>query len=857
MDSTTDQLDRIWIADEVAHAIRVISKDRVQTAAGFIQATPASSHLAADGLAYAPKAADGPRVPCDGNANGESVFCSPNSVVFLAHVDLVLISERNRSTLRILDLATSKVSTLLLTDRVPDNLDNLRLSSSSIGHFPNGPHLVRLTYNMPLGSFATCNVNIRTGACTLIDKNLYPLANFVKQGVPTTLWYGKGKNWMEWDFLISELPSPTQALETADALQVACSSKVNYTWLCYSWRHRACINFYNQRLIIQHFSKIRPDAYIPAQAALSALPNGFGRHPSSQQAPQVQPHAYLPAWLGQQPNQPSSSSAPSSQGKIDHNQPSLSVASPSGRGSSPHRNPSSSSPTSSNNGSNPGNVNGGLVNSNPPSVIYRVPPSSLSNSSSSAFDELRSSAPLAPLPGQAPLSYDGFAPSHAPPPLVSLSPISDMYSEPAKRVRLERFDLSSILGSALNDDLVIQHSITKRLWVVHREVLRIHTDADLDEVVRQISGSFFPEATVDALIRYLYCQPLANPADLENSSHLASHIIFLWRYLGFFNIEFLLFEYANTIVHNMPADVACSSLLKMWSDEFANWNLEDEPVKILTSYVRERCRQDFLNAASDCDLPSKRLVPLVSNVTSALIAHMTVDPAYSPSLPGLRLDWRRTRIDESIAGSNFEDTQEGALVDSPEKLLRNPTDFVFGFDSSSPYRHCWIVASGVYLFPQWQYFKRLVTSALAEASTRIIRMPHWVTANILLSILRPMHCGKSPSFILLDAEALTLLEHARELELVDDAGAPVGCFVNLLNKCFDHSFPPTSDANILLHYTKFSRLRMDPKLDELALTLSRREIPQIMARVAKELSYEQIADLFIRIKAITSQSGRS
>lgn len=826
MDAVADEKGRIWLADEVAQTIRFVS-DKVYTAAGV---PVTSSGNTSDGLVMNPQAAEN-RIPRDGDANSEAVFCSPHSVLYIPNHQVVVVTERGRRCVRLLDLAKRRVTTVDFQVNIPSNLNELRLSSTQLHHFPGGPFCVRL---YDFNSAVTYNLNLRTGKSTLIDSNLQPVANFVRKGRLTTLWYGKHSNWLNWDYGFSYVPTKDPIIDSAKSIDWCIHDSTKHYWTAYAPRHNVFIRYHDQKRCFRLspvWLKILPD---PFSSAGLQFPNGLVGAVGPQAALGPPPGSPGGAPLG--PTNPYS--LPSSSSGFRGGSPlQTNVAedfAPPPRAAISSQPGSSFLPTSSQH----------LAHS---AAYAPFAPSSSSSSLIEVNALAGSLSDLPPLPSQSPFgSSDGSRPLNA-------SPALDV--PPSMRLRLARIDLSDMLtNSPIVGDVLVKHGFSGETWLLHSEVLKIHFDGDCDFLTRALAGTFMPRESVFALILAMYCQPLSNPKDLQKSALMASHVIFLWRQLGLFNIDALYYEFATTIVSQMPAEIACASLLDIWSDDLVTWELTDEIVLILTSFVRERCRAEFLSFASDSKLVPKRLVPLVSVITTGAPCHSLRMPTYVPALPEVRLSWRKTRSELEAPVSSAPATSE-APVDNAESLIRHPTDFVFGFDETSEFRHCWIVASAVYVWPQWNFFRRLLESSLAEASSRVVRMPSWVTASILLSILNMMHHTSAPSFILTNQEALTLLEHARELELVDTLGVPLGSFVPLLQKCYDHSFPPWSETNILSHYANFHRLGMDTKMTELASELVRADFPSMLTRIARELNSEQIVDLFLRISTIQAKQA--
>lgn len=792
MDATNDERGRIWVADERAHTVRVVVGNSVKTAAG----------IAPELRTISPS----PTTTRDGDALTEAILFRPTSVLYLFASKTVVIAERGRKALRLLNLKTMKVTTLDLNMSTP-SVDLLRIYSSQLLQCPTGPVIIRL---LDTKTATTHNVDILTGSTSVVDQNLLPLSTYLRDDKIITLWYGKHTNWMQWDLGLSIIDANS---ETGDSVKNVhwLEAGPSFSWMFYVPRHNCFVGCN------------------PSSRGLSIMPRFL-----KTKEPNLFPT-------------PISTSDP-----LASNLNSLGVSS------------SGSNPPAPSQYAQP-NVShlSGLY------PISPLPPQPINGASSPIYHAVTISNGTDPRMSNGSNSFS--VPSQNP--VNNSSPYNSVGSpgngssslQPTQQ-GLVRADLSFLFSTPLIGDLLVTHGLSGRTWKLHSEVLSIHTSSEPSRLVSFISGTYFPEASVQALVDYIYCKPLADPSNLRRSCLLASHVLSLWKKLSFENYQFLLIEFATTIIRPMPYRVACDSLLDLWGDEDTNWTLEDPPIQILASFVRGTCREDFLALASNSELASKRLVPLVSNI-SALLDHYPLEVApYVPSLPEVRLIWHKTTDPNANNGIVIAASSPGepiSMKQAPEQFLKRPNDYIFGFEDSSTFAHCWVVASGVYLWDNWAWFRNRVapipkSEDLIELPKRhaewrtshVLRMPSWMTANILISILNTMF-QSSPAFLLTELEAVTLLEHAKEMELVDSDGVPTTRFMSLLQQSSEHSFPPLTEKNIISHYAKYHKLGITPKLDELAGYLAK-QVHQGLFGLA-ELDMEIIADLFSRIKRMSAK----
>lgn len=859
MDATNDERGRIWIADERAHSVRVVVGDKVKTAAGNME-------VALDGTYLDPSAAR------DGAALGEAVFCRPTSVLYMPTTKTVVITERGRKSLRLLDLKTMTVSTVDLRLSGP-TIEHFRLFSSQQVQYPQGPRIIRI---LDVKSNTCYNVDVSNGSTTMIDKNLVPLCTYVTDDKITSLWYGKHSNWIQWDLGFSE--HETKSTQTLDDLKsFRWIDTQNAAWMYYSSRHNIFINCnptYKGFNIVPNFLRIKiPNSFPPPFNPLiiadpSASTSYTGSHPiqpmsamPNQAAPSNAPPTYHSITTGPAPPfhaayQPLQAPLPPPQqqhvmmaspsmGQVSHQILHVQPAPPHMGMHPPAMAPSSSY--------------GNMAYAQPtaPATTHAYP------TSADAPQQRASPGPIAAQPPQPTQN----AQAH---PQTSQSKASSHAAGDTKRWTV-RTDLSSLRTSPFPGDVHVTNTASGRSWNLHSEVLLIHTSTECDSIVNCIIETTFPVDTVEAFVGALYCKRIADTLDLRKSCTLATHVMHIWKEIGLENLQYLLVEFATTIVRHLTPDLACDSLLDMWSDKHVTWQLEDAPIQILTSFVRGTCRKQFLSLVTESDLPSKRIIPLVSHISALIEPYPLMAAPYTPSLPELPLAWSKTCEDDDMLDVSYQ--TPAAL---PEKFIKYPSDYALGFDENTEFRHYWLVVSGIYLWPRWTWFRQLVASLSSsesdssshassanltdngehaiETSKRVVRMPSWVTANILLSIINCM-CHSAPPVLLLDAEVRAVVENARELDLVDDDGAPVGCFLPLLQRCLERSFPPVSELNILSHYSRYLRLRMEAKLDQLAGMLIKRNYTLNFSKVAAELELDEITELFDRVKRLTPEES--
>ena len=872
MDATTDERGRIWVADERANSIRVIVGDKVKTAAGNTDVAVSNNastapakplHIIDANNTFKEVIIDNSwKSARDGAALGEAVFCRPTSVLYVPSIKSVVITERGRKALRLLNLKTMTVSTIELRMSGPI-VDHFRLYSSQLVQYPLGSQIIRI---LDVKTNTCYNLDLSTGNATLIDKNLVPLCTYVNDNMVTSLWYGKHTNWIQWDLGFSEHDNNDQTLD--DVKSIRWIDTPNAAWMYYSQRHNvfiSCNPTYKGFNIIPNFLKIRiPNSFPPPFNALSvADPSATSSYAATNP---VQPANTMPNQAAAPPTYRAATSSSAMQGPLPPPQPVMLGQAPMGQPPMgyPHQ----------------------MMHAQPAPQMHphmaQAPPSMAQAPPQAApqghmYPHLAAPAPTHAYPAPVPQQGASSSPAPAqPPPAVQPSQpvkpaqnapqtvqskeIAPSSGEPRRWTR--RADFSPLFTSPFIGDIHVANTASGHSWNLHSEILMIHSLTDCDAIVKFITETSFPIDSIEAFIGSLYCKRIADRFELRKSCILSSQVMHIWKELGLGNLQFLLVEFATTIVRHLTSDSACESLLDMWSDKLVTWQLEDAPILILTSFVRGTCREQFLSLVTESDLPSKRIIPLVSHISARIDPYPLMAAPYIPSLPELRMTWSKTCEDDDMLDVSYQKN-----FTLPEEFIKTASDYVFGFDESTDYRHYWLVVPGLYLWPRWTWFRHYVTSSTYEtlvpdddptvsASQRIIRMPSWVTANILLSIINCM-CHAAPPALLSDAEVRLLMENSRELDLVENDGAPVRCFLPLIQHCLERSFPPVSEVNILSHYSRFLKLRMEGKLDELAGLLVKRTFTLDLSKIAAELEMEEINDLFTRIKRLTGVKSAS
>lgn len=187
-------------------------------------------------------------------------------------------------------------------------------------------------------------------------------------------------------------------------------------------------------------------------------------------------------------------------------------------------------------------------------------------------------------------------------------------------------------------------------------------------------------------------------------------------------------------------------------------------------------------------------------------------------------------------------------TNDPSSLLAHAADYVVGRNGSD----MWTVVPSEYIWSQWSWFKRLVLSGLEESQSRVVRLGDWVDQSMIELLISCLCSGEGRTIEL--TSAITLLEHAKELDFVDDAGNPTASFAHRLTNCaLTSCITPTTVRSRVGHLKAYDLFGFTSKVEDLIDHLLRKDQPSDLTQVFEELS----ADLLIKIKnhALAKKTG--
>ena len=379
---------------------------------------------------------------------------------------------------------------------------------------------------------------------------------------------------------------------------------------------------------------------------------------------------------------------------------------------------------------------------------------------------------------------------------------------PPQSARLPFFDLSELVNNASIDS---QDRI------------------QLERLKTVVRVSSLPPTSVEAFILFLH-HKYPPKVDWVQLCIVWSHITYLWREIGLTSKD-AISTFGSMVVPLLPAEAACTALVDMWNDTQTNWTREDPVIQHLTAHVVKHCFQDFAKFVT-LQLTDKNIT-LAMNVTEFEKSPVAM-PTYSGVKQGLKsisLEWKSL-----------------SFPPAPKSLLTRPVDFVFSLGEPND-QSIAVVADSRYMFLRWGYFKRLMAFGNGiEKTTRHAVMPNFMSPNMLISILECVHGQLST---LVDEEdAVTLLEHRFEFDLVSAQDVPFPPFQQLIQHCMGASFPKISETNCFAHLERAHRAQMPTRVEE-ALKFIVASNPLLRANALLSLPLDLIGQLQLKYQEST------
>lgn len=318
-------------------------------------------------------------------------------------------------------------------------------------------------------------------------------------------------------------------------------------------------------------------------------------------------------------------------------------------------------------------------------------------------------------------------------------------------------------------------------------ILDMHPNLSLINLQTTLKNSLLSDDSISILISHLLHKPLPNCEWINFCRHW-SHACWLWSEIGLAKLEPI---FASSIVPQLPSDLLCKVLLDVWNDIAITWTTDALIIRILSAQVKKLCLSEFE------DLVASNLTP--RNFKIAMHAATQVEDISKLA-------------DSETAYKPYGLTRFDIRASQTPIAPSRPFDFVFTLSPQHDQSFA-VVADMRYMYTYWNWFKRLIDVGNGvEKDARTATLPPWTTSNVIIAVLECVH--GAPLTALDHDEALLLLEHRREFDLVNAEDEPMQPFEVLFKHCMDLCFPELTDSNRVEHLAKYVRVQMDSKAEE-------------------------------------------
>lgn len=369
-------------------------------------------------------------------------------------------------------------------------------------------------------------------------------------------------------------------------------------------------------------------------------------------------------------------------------------------------------------------------------------------------------------------------------------------------VHLPTIDLSCLINNeALLQDLELANPWNGVIWKLEKDdLVHLHPSIDVERLKRVVADSQLPQASIDAFVSYLF-----HKHDLsrswKTSSILWCHIIHLCDKAG---LRKLVHNLVTGMIPHLSSEELCSTLVNAWNDEKMECQASDALIQHLAAQVKRTQGAAFTNfAASKASDKNTRLVGLVAGHSGQ------APPAVNDFYP--------------TGPRSFEvSIEELPYPPTPTSFFSNSTDFVFSLKEPQD-QSVAIVADMRRLFGGWPYFQKLMEMGGDEAQRRHAIMPASITITALRALLSCLHSVEV--IPLSKKDNLILLEHRRELYLVDADDVPHPRFEGLIKRAIDSNFPALTAANCIAQLVEYHRLDLARRIQAVIAFIAASDVP--------------------------------
>ena len=379
-------------------------------------------------------------------------------------------------------------------------------------------------------------------------------------------------------------------------------------------------------------------------------------------------------------------------------------------------------------------------------------------------------------------------------------------------------DVSNLLApSGLTPDLEITHDASKTTFRLFRSIIDCNmygksTSTSSERLAHFVRSSKLPIATITLLIERLYFKSLKT-VDSQQLITLA------WILKEVFGKEDpIVIKALQDRIKIQSDKVVFDLLISAWANFLGPFELDETSLIIATMLPRvQNNRLDF-KLAIDAAIAkhASNLQQVLSRMTSLLL--LVAGPPLVAEFPRIPL-FDLQPLSPIMVNSN---SYHFLSVCSTNFVIQLPGNYAVG-------------VCGWLLYAHWPWFKGLIDSGLQESKTRIIILPHQsFEASALKAVVTMLQFGQMESLRSLPlSDAISILEHASEFQLVALNGKPLPRIAPLLRACEAKAFPPLAADNC------WSQLRLAHSIGSPKYS----DIIQFIIETIKTLTMDELASL--------------
>lgn len=365
----------------------------------------------------------------------------------------------------------------------------------------------------------------------------------------------------------------------------------------------------------------------------------------------------------------------------------------------------------------------------------------------------------------------------------------------------------------------------EKSWKIHLDLLSSHVSTGILkkqlELIKLLKDDL-PVASISAFIDTLYHRPLTfSSKDSYQNALTICHVGAMWESLN--RSSKFLAQYLSDALKDMDGSLRLKLFIELWFDPIIEWSISSDVIMALLTLPK--LISDSLPSLFDAISPELHQKYPVRAISFGYVlgraawrSRESIATSRTYILP-LEVKWSKFQQDPSSSSNTptssinkvtdhnkntvryFKEaleeyeapqvTASGGLGWLENLLKSNSTDFAFGITDYPD----WIVAKGWLLYSDWPWFTRLVDSNLKESRSRIITMPHWVTPNLLLTMIRCLYDRAELGELLNQEEMFLLLSNAKEIGFVNADGSPYFFSERIIFRCKILTLEPIHAGN--------------------------------------------------------------